>query len=149
MDRVGNRCWQPVGLLMLVVSVGCSPAGVQPVATSGVVKTRAGEPCSGALVVFHPMEKERLQDAKPVATTDASGHFVLTTFALNDGALPGEYGVTVVWPGENSGSGEFSLSSESKSVLDRLGGRYGDPRTPALRVTIPSTGSNPIELQVE
>jgi hypothetical protein len=149
MDCLRIRCLPTAWWLILLVSMGCSPTGVQPVATRGVVKTRSGEPCNGALVVFHPTEKDRLQDAKPVATADASGNFVLTTFALNDGALPGEYGVTVVWPGESTGGGEFSLSSESNSSQDRLGGRYGDPRTPVLRVTIPSTGSEPIELQVE
>lgn len=142
-----DKLWT-LGCLMALV--GCSPAGVAPVPARGVVKTKSGTACEGALVVFHPQEKARVNDPKPVATADAEGNFVLTTMALNDGAVPGEYGVTVVWPSKSSDEREFSLSGEGGGGgADQLGGRYGDPRTPVIKLTIPVQGATDIHLQVE
>jgi hypothetical protein len=70
--------------------------------------------------------------------------------ALNDGAVPGDYGVTVVWPSKANGERELSLSGEGGGGgADQLGGRYGDPRTPAIKLTIPAQGNSDIQLQVE
>ncbi|MFN7733780.1 MAG: hypothetical protein ACK5OB_17925 [Pirellula sp.] len=141
------RVWAAWSMLAML---GCSPTGVAPVPARGVVKTKSGTPCEGALVVFHPQEKGRVNDPKPVATADASGNFVLTTMALNDGAVPGDYGVTVVWPSKSNGERELSLSGEGGGGgADQLGGRYGDPRTPAIKLTIPAQGNTDIQLQVE
>jgi hypothetical protein len=119
------------------------------VAVRGVVKTKSGQPCDGALVVFHPQAKDRLNDPKPVATTDSSGNFSLTTFAENDGAVPGDYGVTIVWPAK-SGQSELSLSGEGSSGgKDQLNGRYGDPRSPQIQVTVPASGKSDLALEVD
>ena len=98
--------------LLCLFALGCTPSASGPVATKGTVKTKSGRPCDNALVVFHPLEKERLNDAKPVGKTDSNGSFVLTTFAENDGAIPGEYGITIVWPGQEAKSSKLSITGE-------------------------------------
>ena len=136
--------------LLLLTLAGCSPSDPIPVATKGIVKNKAGRPCNGALVVFHPTEKERLNDAKPVATTDPDGRFVLSTFAENDGALPGEYAITIVWPSQDSKSSKLSLSSQGGAGgVDQLKGKYGNPSKPLLKATISSQGPKDIELEVD
>lgn len=135
---------------LMAAIVGCPNNSAKTVASRGVLKTSKGEACEGALIVFHPLEKGRVNDPKPVATVDASGSFVLRTHTQDDGAEPGEYGVTVVWMGPASSSKEFSLSSETSSgVTDRLAGKYGNPKDPKFKVTIPSGGDQAIELKVD
>lgn len=129
---------------------GCSGKASKAVPSGGILKTTKGEPCVGALIVLHPLEKARVNDPKPVATADANGNFVLRTHTQDDGAEPGEYGVTVVWLGATAGAKEFSLSSESGGgATDRLSGRYGNPKDPKIKITIPSGGDKSIALQVE
>jgi hypothetical protein len=104
----------------------------------------------GALIVLHPLEKARVNDPKPVATADANGNFVLRTHTQDDGAEPGEYGVTVVWLGAAAGAKEFSLSSESGGgATDRLSGRYGNPKEPKIKITIPANGDKNLDIKVE
>lgn len=137
-------------LVCSLIAVGCSPSEPAPVAVKGTVKTAKGQPCDNALVVFHPTAKERLNDPKPVATTNAEGVFVLTTFAQDDGALPGDYAVTVVWPGKAGAASKMSLSGEGEAVgADQLKGKYGDPSRPLLKATVPTEGAANIALEVE
>lgn len=112
-----------IALLCSLTLLGCSGNASKAVPSGGVIKTSKGEPCAGALIVLHPQEKARVNDPKPVATADANGNFVLRTHTLDDGAEPGEYGVTVVWLGSDVGAKEFSLSSESGGGSHRSVGR--------------------------
>ncbi len=116
----------------------------------GIVKTKSGRPCDNALVVFHPLEQDRLNDPKPVARTDKDGYFVLTTFAENDGALPGEYAVTVVWPGQDPKASKMSMTGEGGAVgADQLKGKFGNPSKPLLKATIPNGGVQELSLEVD
>jgi hypothetical protein len=136
--------------LFALLAIGCTPSTAQPVAAKGVVKTKGGQPCEGAFVVFHPQEKERINDPKPVATADSQGNFVLTTFAQNDGAIPGEYGITIVWPAKAGAEKEFSLSGEGGSGgADQLAGRYGNPKAPVIKISVPKEGAQDLQLIVE
>jgi hypothetical protein len=121
------------------------------VPVSGAVITTSGEACDGALVVFHPRDAGRENDAKPVATTDAEGRFELTTFAEGDGALPGEYGVTIVWnkPAEEGKISLFGDEGSAPGGQDRLGGRYGIPKSPKLEATVTPDGENEFRFEVE
>jgi len=130
--------------------LGCSQSGPAPVSVKGTVKTKKGQPCDNALVVFHPTAKDRLNDAKPLATTNAEGKFVLTTFAQDDGALPGDYGVTVVWPGKPGSASKMSLTGEGEAVgEDQLKGKYGIPSTPLLKATVPAQGGADLTFEVD
>lgn len=130
--------------------VGCGSSEPTPVPTKGVVKTKNGRPCDNALVVFHPIDQGHLNDPKPVATTNTEGEFVLTTFSVNDGALPGEYSVTVVWPGKDPKASKMSMTGEGGSVgADQLKGKYGDPSKPLLKATVAKEGAPALAFEVD
>ena len=135
-------------LAILIVAVGCSGGGPQFMPVSGSVKTKAGKPCDNALVVFHPQDKERANDPKPVGTCDENGEFTLTTKLPGDGAMGGKYGVTIVWIGKAKES-KMSLSSEAGGGQDQLGGRYGQPQKPKLFAEVKADGENRFEFVVE
>ena len=151
---VQNRHYLNLGRLSFVVFValvsGCSKGNPKTAVVRGVIKTKQGQPCSTALIVFHPLEKPRLNDPKPVATAEESGEFVVRTFTMDDGAVPGEYGVTVVWPGDSDGQSALSLSGEgSTSGADRLGGKYGNPKDPKIKLTIPASGDPNLKIEID
>jgi hypothetical protein len=150
MESLSRSVFCFIALLCSLTLLGCSGNASKAVPSGGVLKTSKGEPCAGALIVLHPQEKARVNDPKPVATADANGNFVLRTHTQDDGADPGEYGVTVVWLGSEAGVKEFSLSSESGGgATDRLGGRYGNPKDPKIKVTIPANGDKSLDIKVE
>jgi hypothetical protein len=150
MTGLSPRTLMIVGLVAAGAS-GCGGgSGPTPVAVAGRVETGAGQPCGGALVVFHPRDTARLNDAKPVAIAASDGSFQATTTRQHDGAVPGEYGVTVVWPDPTKRKQQLSLSSEGgSSGPDRLKGRYGNPGRPRITVTIPPAGDRALTLVVD
>jgi hypothetical protein len=141
-------------ILALTVSLlllgGCSKTVPATSLLSGELKTDQGVACDGALIVLHPQEKERVNDAKPLAIVDSSGKFVVRTHSEADGAVPGDYAITVVWP-DKAGAKQMSLSDESSQVgsgADRLNNRYGDPKTTTLKVTVKAENNDPLQLTV-
>ncbi|HEX3598636.1 MAG TPA: hypothetical protein VHU84_00760 [Lacipirellulaceae bacterium] len=64
--------------------------------------------------------------------TDANGEYRLRSYEPDDGAPAGEYAVTFTWPQEEPGSDP----ADAPKRVDRLRGRYGDPKKTALKVTI-------------
>jgi hypothetical protein len=137
---------------MLMVGIGCSSESTKPKAipASGKVVYRKKQIPVGALVVFHPKDS-KLEDAikgKPFGTVKEDGTFTLTTYAENDGAPPGEYGVTIEWKPRQEG--KMSLSSEGGgSGIDKLGGRYGNPQQPVLTATVKENDANSFNFEVD
>ncbi len=125
---------------VFVTLPGCGGGGSTAVPAGGTVTVK-GQPAGGALVVFHPKAPGGDTGPKPVATTSPDGTFTLTTSASGDGAPPGDYGVTVVWPGKGKDA-KLALGSEGSAAPDQLGGRYGDPRAPKLTATVTAGGPN-------
>ena len=138
-------------VVLAAAIAGCQRGPVRPVTApvAGRVVTKAGAPCDGALVVFHPTAAGRGADAKPVGKTSDDGSFSLTTYEAGDGAVPGSYGVTVVWPGKAK-EAKMSLSSEGGGGSgDQLAGRYGDPASPKITVDVPQEGLPGLVVEVE
>jgi hypothetical protein len=82
-------------LLVVVASLGGAGCAIddKPVPVSGKV-TVNGKPAAGVGVVFHPKDG----NGRPAtAETSEDGTFQLTTMNPRDGALRGEYRVTLVW----------------------------------------------------
>lgn len=141
----------PLITVLLAGAAGCQRGPVRPetAPVAGRVVTKAGQPCDGALVVFHPKAPGRSGDAKPVGKTADDGSFSLTTYEASDGAVPGAYGVTVVWPAKAK-EAKMSLSSEGGGGGgDQLGGRYGDPAAPKVSVDVPAEGLPSLVVEVE
>ncbi|MFN6128488.1 MAG: hypothetical protein ACK6DC_02585 [Planctomycetota bacterium] len=142
-----------LGLLIpWALAAGCG-ASVTTAPTRGVIKTTKGQACEKALIVFHPTDSKRINDPKPLAVADANGSFVVRTFTTDDGAIPGEYGVTVVWPtateAEKPKMSLFGDEGSGGGGPDRLKGRYGNPKQPRIKVTIPKEGDPNLSIQVE
>lgn len=68
----------------------------------------------------------------------------MTTFATDDGAPPGEYVVTIVWPDPSISVDECECPDPAKH--DLLRGLHADRVTSALRVSV-RTGENEITLR--
>jgi hypothetical protein len=99
-----------------------------------------GQPVKGAIVTFHPLPLDRndWRTVRPQCVTAADGSFQPSSLGQQDGAMAGEYAVTVMWTGENAGDSP-----------DRFQGRHADPKKPVLKVTV-TAGENvlpPIELK--
>jgi hypothetical protein len=134
-------------MFCLAGAVGCSRSTrLYPV--RGTVLYQ-GQPAVGAVVVLHPPD-EKLETVRPNGYVDASGQFVLSSYRSEDGAPPGDYIVTVVWPEERSRAAtpEVELPRNARSN-DRLKGRYSTPANSTLRATVHSAPTTlpPIELQ--
>lgn len=91
---------------------------------------------ANANVAFHPLDHMKTQGRCPVATTRQDGSFELTTYSMHDGAPPGEYAVTVTWLDDSMPEDECECSDVL--LHDRLHGKYADPGTTMLRVTVES-----------
>ena len=128
---------------------GCGGDQKTMVAVSGKVMSTAGKPCEGALVVFHPQDAGKVNNAKPFAKTDATGSFKLTTDTEGDGAEPGNYGVTIVWQSAAKDS-KISLSSEGGNAgADVLKGKYANPGKPLINAEVKAGQPNTFEWTVE
>lgn len=87
-----------------------------------------GKPLANAQVAFHPKNPTDQRAKVASATTDAEGKFQLTTYDANDGAVAGEFVVTVQQfqlveegsgfaPGPNVLSPKIALPTSSDIVL--------------------------------
>jgi hypothetical protein len=97
----------------LVLVLGCGGKG-KPVKVQGVV-TLDGKPVPGATVVFVPEEGS----GRPASgRTEADGTFRLTTYRTDDGALPGQYKVTVnVSHGDKATEGGNPMQMDEKAKM--------------------------------
>jgi hypothetical protein len=125
--------------LLAAASSGCSQSDTVPV--TGVL-TFNGQPAGQAEVMFNPKTGR-------IATgvTDDSGRFALSTAKPNDGALPGEYVVTV---------GEYyppdkppKMPPPGQPLPSRFPRKYGDPATSPLTVTVNRGQKNDFQLEVK
>jgi hypothetical protein len=94
--NAGTRALLVGTLLSLCTLTGCGNNGrlnTYPVEGKLFV---AGMPAGNANVYFYPLDPG--QQRVPVAITAPDGSFRLTTLRPGDGAPPGRYDVTVIWP---------------------------------------------------
>lgn len=136
----------------VLVGLGCSgSANLHPV--SGVV-TLEGKPLANTRVTFNPTDSA---GRMAFGQTDSEGQFKLTTFNHNDGALPGQYKVTisVVGPAHMVDS---ALATNLKGLLaDRernlknkppqVHANYLTPAKTPLQQDVPTSGEVKIDLR--
>jgi hypothetical protein len=135
-------------LLAGLAAAGCGGDGRPARYPASGKVTVNGQPAAGALVVFHPKAADRANDPKPFATAADDGTFKLTTHDPDDGAPAGEYGVTVVWNVKAKES-KISIGDGGGPLVDKLGGRYGDPRGPKLSATVTAGGPNQFDFDLK
>lgn len=131
-------------LLFLLIAVatvsGCSPARTPRLDTypvSGLVMVN-GKPAVRAEVRMRPTKPlldPLKRSVEPYGIVDAEGMFRICTYRENDGAPPGEYAITIVWPTVTVDGGEEVFGP------DRLNGRYGNPLSPVTMFTVLETSN--------
>jgi hypothetical protein len=140
----------PVALLLAdIPGCGTRKPGVLPV--TGVV-TLNGKPVANAAVMLMPSES-RVSELPASGITDQQGGFKLTTTNVGPGAIPGNYGVTVIKK-ETSGSrpDTFGLSSgiaaggiQEKWIIPK---KYSTPNESGLKVEV-KPGLEPLRLELQ
>jgi hypothetical protein len=139
--RIVNQFLLATSCLVVVIALGCqrtSPTfeSRPTVPAEGQVIVQ-GKPAEGVQVFLHP--HDGTQGGKPRGLTDGQGRFHLRTYHDGDGAPPGEYTVTLYWPGPYNPK----MAVEDQMPPDRLGERFMDRKKSALRATV---GSGPTVL---
>jgi hypothetical protein len=142
---------------------GCGGAG-KPVKVSGIL-TLDGKPFPGATITFTPAEGS----GKPAGgRSEVDGSFQLTTYKPDDGALPGDYKVSVTYqegdktlgdqdPGKMSDkektaffrrlSPQGRARDEKKKASTAVPTVYTSATTTPLRVTVPAGGKVELTLR--
>ena len=103
-----------------------------------------GKPLADAVIVFHPLTEQALPAPQPLAFADAEGRFALTTVRKDDGALIGDYAITIELRAPRA-AGEETVR-DGKNLLPS---RYAKPATSGLRYQVVA-GNNevpPLELK--
>ena len=148
--------------LILSVLVGCGGGGPPPVPVSGKVLLNS-KPVDGALVTFHGKEGGKSASAR----TAADGTFKLTTNKTNDGAVPGDYVITIAKQDvKGSGSSGVDISTGNfgeaygaqmgaagrgkmaSITKDLLPAKFGAPTTSGLTRTVAKGDANEFEFDL-
>lgn len=151
-DRVGIRRAARAMMFALMLGVstlsGCSPASNRPklLPVSGTVKFK-GAPLANATVTFLP---EGSAPRNPYGTTDKDGNFQLTSYDTNDGAVAGDYVVTIVAkpadgkkPEERTASDMIALGpGGSLKAEDTVPTKYADKKTSDLKRSVVAGDKN-------
>ena len=147
--------------LLVACSLTFTGCGGNLVTVKGKV-TLDGEPLSGATVSFVPMGQGSDKLGTPIGLTDDSGIFYLTTRDQHDGAMPGEYKVTIKkygMPDKQPTSLETPHDRESANAyvreLTNRGGKldyvtpidYADQNKTPFTVKIPSSEALEFDLK--
>lgn len=158
MRSVSRNCRLAAAGLVLLVLAGCGdssdPNRPATAPVSGVL-TRKGDPVADATVTFTAADGSRSAFGK----TDETGHFELTTFESGDGAVPGEYVVTVTkieTPAGSQGSGSMEdgtyqppkPGAPAPAPKNLLPPKYAKPATSGLKATVGPDGETDLPIQL-
>jgi len=134
--------WYAVSLIAFA-QFGCAGGhvGAPPtVPVSGMV-TYNGEPVADATVSFHPQGDHRSAYAK----TDAAGAYRLTTVHEHDGAMLGEYQVTVskiIDENAVAPTNDIAAVRPTPKYTSMIPEKYGKPTTSGLSASVEKGSPN-------
>jgi hypothetical protein len=115
-------------LAIVFVLPACGPRQKSCFPVKGKVLDKDGKPATGAVVIFHLVNGDPKDPARPVGQVGDDGSYSLTTYKNGDGAPEGEYTVTVTWPAPKK--------NPIEPGGDQLNGQYGDPKTSKIKFTV-------------
>ena len=129
-----TRCLR---FLLLAITIGlafglasCRRGDYKPVYhVTGTVLFK-GKPAEGAQVTLFPLGDIDPKRPPPGAQVGPDGDFRLSTYASYDGAPPGRYAVTIIYPSPSRKENGENIGP------DLLQGRYADPKTTPLRAEV-------------
>ena len=135
-------------------SAGCSRSG-RPFRSAAVVRVRFPRPCqlrerlpfsaraiTSGSITFHPTG-DRSGPANRPATgvVDSNGQYRLSSFRAADGAVPGDYHVTI-----KSLASVPGIDAPDAAEVWAIPERYGGVKSSGLRATIPSDAQAPLTI---
>ncbi|MBL8811663.1 MAG: carboxypeptidase regulatory-like domain-containing protein [Planctomycetaceae bacterium] len=139
-------------VLMLALSIcvaGCGgeePFRKQTYPVVGKVTVDGKPPGSAIQIECHPVGGMDAQHPTVSQTeSDPDGNFKISTYAAGDGVPAGDYTLTFTWL-------EFNIMSRSYGGPDKLNGKYSDPKTSEIKITVKEgseTNLNTIELKTK
>ena len=153
------RIYVTFAFAALGACAGCG-GGPKTYKVDGIV-TLDGKPLAGATVAFMPQAED---GHLARGLTDQDGKFQLSTFGTNDGAVRGEYKVTVIKEGTSGPAPEAGMKNmESMFMKKTPDGKkammearrktpsivpevYGDATKTPLKETVPPSGTVRLEL---
>jgi hypothetical protein len=141
LKRCSTLLWCAVMAGLLVGCGGDPLAAKRPkvVMVSGIV-LHENKPVEGATVMFVPQGHTNAA----AGLTDAKGEFQLQTFEANDGAVPGNYKITIrkisLGTAASAGGDDANVGAAQETWL--LPKKYGESGTTDLTATVGETGEN-------
>jgi len=116
-------------VLLMCFATACGESQKRVYPVQGQVFARK-QPATNALVILTPLQDadpEKWPTGYPRGTVREDGSFQITTYRTDDGAPAGEYAVTAIW---------LERQKDKEEEVDRLQGRYANPKTSRFRVQI-------------
>ena len=131
--------------MMLVCIAGCGQTyRVKTVRASGTV-TYQGQPVEHAILFLVPDNPKSAKAAPNAnAETDSNGHFVVSTYSVGDGAVPGNYLVGISKPVPDPATANDPVPG----TLNALPERYQNPTTSGLKVTVDAGKKNDVKFEL-
>ena len=129
---------------LLAFCVGCGKEMNTNPATYKVrgTVTYQNKPVAGASVLFNKLDKSR----GAVGKTDDQGIYQLTTYALNDGALPGEYRVQIMKYEELPMN---ATEAQMYNLKNQLPVKYSDAKKSGLSANVSESDNNVIDFALQ
>jgi hypothetical protein len=131
-------------VVLMVMAAGCGKSGDALVPVTGRVLVD-GKPAAGAAVVFHPADGTG-DGTHPVAQVDANGEFQLTTIRSGDGAVPGEYRVTLTR--YVSAPRRKGIEGEEAPARNLIPDKYARADSTPLTATIRAGANDPVRIEI-
>jgi hypothetical protein len=135
-----KSCAAIIVALLILSMAGCG--GPSPVSAGGTIAYQE-KPVANANVQFVPTGQGQ---ERKIATgeTDAEGKFTVGTVKPSDGAVPGDYTVTVTPKGPAATAGNYELPSKPPFPA-----HYSDATTSSLKVTVKRGDANQFKLELK
>jgi hypothetical protein len=118
-------------ILPVVILLGCGPSRPRTVVVSGTV-TYKKVPVQGASILFAPKGKGN----PALATTDVDGKYRLRTFAQGDGAIPGDYVVSITACIREAAATGAARPAKPPKITWLIPEKYASVRTSGLTATV-------------
>ena len=131
---------------LCIFAVGCgNPHELEVAPVQGTI-TYEGKPVTQGFVVFVPQKGKRA--TSPI---DSTGHFSLSTYAENDGAIVGSHKVGIV-AFENMEQyylAQYSDTGNYKMPPEIIPKKFGDPFSSGLTFAVESGSSNQADFALQ